>query len=160
MKYVDASAVLRVLFSEAGLTVPLVDGDRVVSSHLAQVETFRAVDRERLLGNIDDVQTATKRQELGNILAVLDLAPIDGTVIGHAKSSFAVNVRAGHGRVRLCGTRARQAVQGAAARLSIRTSCATSRRPSCCLRTSRGWTRCPEPCSRRHAPTPTSSHHR
>jgi predicted nucleic acid-binding protein len=94
VKYVDASAVLRVLFGEPGPEVPLITGDRVVSSQLVEVETFRAVDRARLLGNLDDVQTAAKRKELGDFLALLDLAPIDGTVIQRAKSSFAVNVRA------------------------------------------------------------------
>lgn len=94
MKYVDASAVLRVLFSEPGPSGPLAAGDRVVSSQLVEVETFRAVDRERLLGNLDDTQTVTKRKELADLLAMLDLAPIDNLVIARAKSSFAVNVRA------------------------------------------------------------------
>src|SRR2546427_5617254 len=94
VKYVDASAVLRVLFSEPGLTVPLGAGDRLVSSQLVEVETFRAVDRERLLGNLDDVQTATKRKELSELLAMLDLAPIDRDAIDRARSPFAVNVRA------------------------------------------------------------------
>jgi predicted nucleic acid-binding protein len=94
VKYVDASAVLRVVFSEPGPEVPLVAGDRVVSSQVVEVEAFRAVDRERLLGNLDDTQTATKRKELTDLLAMLDLAPVDGTVIDRAKGSFAVNVRA------------------------------------------------------------------
>lgn len=94
MRYVDASAVLRVLFAEPGPRVPLAPDDRVVSSRLVEVEAFRAVDRERLLGNLDDAQTATKRKELADLLAMLDLAPVDGAVIDRAKSSFAVNVRA------------------------------------------------------------------
>jgi predicted nucleic acid-binding protein len=94
VKYVDASAVLRVLFSEPGPSVPLAAGERVVSSHLVQVEAFRAVDRERLLGNLDDSETAVKRKELADVLAMLDLAPVDGIVIDRAKSPFAVNVRA------------------------------------------------------------------
>jgi uncharacterized protein len=94
MKYVDASAVLRVLFSEAGPAVPLRAGDRVVSSALIEVETYRAVDRERLLGGLDDIQTAIKRRELGDLLARLDVAPVDRAVIDRAKGSFAVNVRA------------------------------------------------------------------
>lgn len=94
MKYVDASALLRVLFSEPGLTIPLVSGDRVLSSQLIEVEAFRAVDRERLLGSLDDAQTAVKRKELGELLAMLDLVPIDTMVIERARSSFAVNVRA------------------------------------------------------------------
>lgn len=94
MKYVDASAVLRVLFTEPGPAVPLADGDRVVSSALVQVEAFRAVDRERLIGGLDDAQAAIKRKELADLLAMLDLAAIDEPVIGRAKGAFAINVRA------------------------------------------------------------------
>jgi predicted nucleic acid-binding protein len=94
VKYVDASAVLRVLFADAGPSIPLGGGDRLVSSQLVQVETFRAVDRERLVGGLDDTQTATKRKELGDLLARLDLAAIDDEVIARATSAFAINVRA------------------------------------------------------------------
>jgi predicted nucleic acid-binding protein len=94
MKYVDASAVLRVVFAEPGPVVPLTAGDRIVSSRLVEVESFRAIDRERLLGTLDDRETAIKRRELTDVLAMLDLMPIDGAVIDRAKGSFAVNVRA------------------------------------------------------------------
>ena len=94
MKYVDASAVLRVLFVEPGPSVPLVAGEHVVSSQLIEVEAFRAVDRERLLGGLSDAETAIKRKELTELLAMTDLAPVDGAVIDRAKSSFAVNLRA------------------------------------------------------------------
>ena len=94
MKYVDASAVLRVLFVEPGPAVSLAAGEHVVSSQLIQIEAFRAVDRERLLGNLSDAETATKRKELTELLAMTDLAPVDGRVIDSAKSSFAVNLRA------------------------------------------------------------------
>ena len=94
MKYVDASAVLRLLFAEPGASVPLTDGDRVVSSRLVEVETFRAVDRLRLLGQLDNRETAAKRKELADLVAMLDLAPVDDMVIDRAKGSFAVNLRA------------------------------------------------------------------
>ena len=94
MKYVDASAVLRILFSESGSKVPLAGNDRVVSSQLVEIEAFRAVDRERLLGNLDDAETASKRKELADLLAMLDLAAIDAEIVDRAKSPFAVNVRA------------------------------------------------------------------
>ena len=74
--------------------MPVADGDRIVSSHLVEVETFRAVDRERLMGRLDDTEAATKRKELTELLAMLDLATIDATVIARAKSAFAINVRA------------------------------------------------------------------
>jgi hypothetical protein len=92
--YVDASAILRVLFGEAGPAVPLGSGARVVSSAIVEVEAFRAVDRERLIGALDDVQTALKRKELGDLLAILDLASVDRTVIDQARGSFAINIRA------------------------------------------------------------------
>ena len=95
MKYVDASAVLRIVFSESGSNkVPLGGPDRVVSSQLVEIEAFRAVDRERLLGNLDDAETASKRKELTDLLAMLDLASIDAAVVDRAKSPFAVTVRA------------------------------------------------------------------
>jgi hypothetical protein len=94
MKYVDASVVLRILLREPGPTVPLVVGDRLVSSQLIEIEVFRAVDRLRLLGALDDVTTAVKRKELTDLLARLHLAPIDRHVITRAKAAFAVNVRA------------------------------------------------------------------
>jgi uncharacterized protein len=94
VKYVDASAVLRIVFAEPGPSVPLTARDRVVSSQLVEVETARAIDRERLLGHLDDTQTALKRRDLAATLAMLDLAPVDDAVIERAKGSFAINVRA------------------------------------------------------------------
>jgi predicted nucleic acid-binding protein len=85
--------VLRVLFGEPGPTVALAGG-AIISSRLVEIETFRAIDRERLLGTLDDERTAIKRKELTDLLAMLDLVPIDDPVIERAKSSFAVNVRA------------------------------------------------------------------
>lgn len=93
MKYVDASAVLRLLFDEPGPAVRLAAGDVAASSELLEVEAFRAIDRERLLGRMDDRQTAVKRKELADVVARLDLLPIDRAVIDRARSSFAVNVR-------------------------------------------------------------------
>lgn len=94
MKYLDTSAILRILFSEAGPKAALTKSDRAVSSELLEVEAFRAIDRARLVGDLNDHQTAVKRKELTDLVSMLDLAPIDRTVIDRAKSSFAVNVRA------------------------------------------------------------------
>jgi predicted nucleic acid-binding protein len=83
-----------VLFAEPGPAMPLTAGDRVVASHIVEVEAYRAVDRARLVGHLDDVETALKRKELTDLIAMLDLVPVDDTVIERAKSPFAVNVRA------------------------------------------------------------------
>jgi predicted nucleic acid-binding protein len=94
MKYVDASALLRALFQEEGPTVPLASGDRIVSSRLVEIETFRAIDRARLVGSLTDLETALKRKDLIEVLDRLDLAPIDDEVIRRARDPFGVNVRA------------------------------------------------------------------
>lgn len=94
MKYIDASALLRLLFGQPGPTLKLRAGDLVSSSRVIEVETYRAVDRERLLGNLDDAQTAQKRKELADLLVLVDLMPVDDRVIERARSSFPVNVRA------------------------------------------------------------------
>jgi uncharacterized protein len=94
MKYVDASAILRILFREPGPCVPLEPGMRIASSRLAEVETYRAVDRERLLGHLDDRTAAAKRKELGDVLSRIDVVAIDDAVITRARDPFAVNVRA------------------------------------------------------------------
>ena len=94
MKYVDASALLRLLFREPGQAVPLQVGDTLVSSALVEVEAFRAIDRVRLLGQLDDRDTAMKLKELTDVLVRLDLVPVDRAVIDRARDPFAVNVRA------------------------------------------------------------------
>lgn len=82
------------LFREPGTAVPLVGGEVVVSSHIVEVETFRAVDRARLAGSMDDPETAAKRKELTDLLRLIDLAAVDERVIEKAKGSFAVSLRA------------------------------------------------------------------
>jgi predicted nucleic acid-binding protein len=94
VKYVDASALLRIVFSEPGPRVAIIGSNRIVSSHIVEIEAFRAVDRERLLGHLDDLETATKRKELTDLITRLDLAAIDAPVIRRAASPFGVNVRA------------------------------------------------------------------
>ncbi len=93
MTYLDASALLRVLFDEPGPKVPLERDAALVSSEIVEVEAFRAIDRARLAGEIDDRETAMKRKELTEIVARLDLVRIDRPVIDRAKLSFGVNLR-------------------------------------------------------------------
>ena len=94
MRYADASALLRVLFAEPGPRMSWDPSERVVSSQVVEVECYRALERARLVGALDDGLTAVKQKELGDLLAMIDLAPVDGLVIEGAKRSFSVNVRA------------------------------------------------------------------
>jgi len=94
VRYVDASVVLEMLFPAGREVLPRDEEGRVVSSELVEVEGFRAIDRARLAGDLDDADAARKRKELTDTLTLLDLAPIDRRVIALASSSFGVNVRA------------------------------------------------------------------
>ena len=94
MIYLDASALLRVLFDEPGPRVPLGPGAVAFSSRLIEVESHRAVDRARLLRRLSDGQTARKKRELEQAFAMLALVPVDDAVLDLAKVSFPVNVRA------------------------------------------------------------------
>jgi predicted nucleic acid-binding protein len=93
IQYVDASAVLRILFREPGPAVPLGE-HHVVSSQIVGVEAFRAIDRERLLGHLDDLETSRKRKELSDVLTMIDLVAVDDEVIDGARGSFSVVLRA------------------------------------------------------------------
>ena len=92
--YADASALLRVLFNEPGSRAPLEKGGVAVTSRIAEIETFRAVDRARLQGHLTDMQTARKLSELAGLLSRLHLVPVSDDIIALARQPFAVNVRA------------------------------------------------------------------
>jgi len=66
----------------------------VVSSRTLEVEAFRAVDRLRLLGSLDDPAVALKQAELTQLLSRIDLLAVDHRVIERARSLFAVNLMA------------------------------------------------------------------
>ncbi len=92
--YVDASALLRVLFGEPGERVPLRRGVIALSSKILEVECFRALDRVRLEGHLKDRESAQKTKELITVLAKFHLIAVSEEVIALARSNFPVNVRA------------------------------------------------------------------
>ena len=93
-RYVDASVVLRILFSEPGPRAPLTRKAVAVSSELIQVECFRALDHARLGGHLDDLQMARKSKELFGLLANLHLFPVSAEVVERARATFPIKVRA------------------------------------------------------------------
>lgn len=93
MRYADASVLLRILFAEPGTRLPLDPGVNLVSSRVVEVEIFRAIERERLLGHLGDREAAIKRKEAIETLAMLDLVVLDDPVMDRARTPFGVNVR-------------------------------------------------------------------
>ena len=59
--YLDASVILRRLLQQPGPTLELGPTDETISSSLAQVECFRALDRLRLLGAMDEIAQVRSR---------------------------------------------------------------------------------------------------
>lgn len=91
--YVDASVLLRLLFSEPGPRAPLGRKTIAVSSELVGVETLRALDHARLGGHLDDLQMAKKSRELFVLLGNLHLFPISDEVLELARATFPIRVR-------------------------------------------------------------------
>lgn len=92
--YVDASAVLRLLFGEAGEKIAISQNRSYYSSQIVEVETFRALDRLRILEQLLDEETAAKNSELRNLLSALEIVPLSQEIVTHARSSFPIPVRA------------------------------------------------------------------
>jgi hypothetical protein len=92
--YLDSSCVLRILFGERGARAPLGKNVVAVSSRLAEVECFRALDRARLTGALNDAETAKKTRELEGILSRAHLVPLSDDVVSLARATFPVSVRA------------------------------------------------------------------
>lgn len=102
--YADASAVLRVLFAEPGIRMPLRKGIVVASSRLIEVETHRALDRARLLSLLDDAQTAVKSKELRGFLARMHLVPLSDEVVSLAREASGLDFWTHDGRQALAAT--------------------------------------------------------
>jgi predicted nucleic acid-binding protein len=92
--YLDASALLRVLFGEPGRVPRLRACEAIYSSRLAEVETFRALDRARLLSRLTELEVARKSKELSDLLEAVSLVSVSDEVIALARAPFPVAVRA------------------------------------------------------------------
>lgn len=93
--YVDTSAILRLLFGSPGVKAPLIRSVST-SSALVEVEAYRVVDRARLSGQLNDLETARKHRELRSLLDRLHLFPVADEVIEAARAAFSVPVSALH----------------------------------------------------------------
>lgn len=91
--YLDASAVLRILFDEPGLRVPRNRAE-VFSSQIVRVETFRAVERAQLSGRIDPALRVRKTKELTDLLTAISMVPLSEEIVSSASHPFGIPVRA------------------------------------------------------------------
>jgi predicted nucleic acid-binding protein len=92
--YLDSSALLRLLYS--GPDAAPIDDAVATSSTLVEVETHRAIERNRFTGRIDDLDLARKRGELDDLLRKVHLFPVSEEVIARARAPAPIAVIAVH----------------------------------------------------------------
>jgi hypothetical protein len=86
--YVDASVVLRIQLGEPRPLAIWSELDRAISSRLVHAECLRALDRIRLRDGLDDPSYAARRAALLEILAGIDMVPLDDAIIERAGDPF------------------------------------------------------------------------
>ncbi|MGH8563106.1 MAG: hypothetical protein ACREXW_03100 [Gammaproteobacteria bacterium] len=84
--YVDASVLLRVALRQPDALSEWRHIDQGVSSALVQTESLRTLDRLRLRAKLGDAEAASWRATILALIASLELAEIDGVVLGGGTS--------------------------------------------------------------------------
>lgn len=82
--YIDSSVLLRLALRQANALAEWHQIDRAISSVLIRVESLRALDRFRLRAGLSDLELATRRAAVLQLLSSLDLVEIDVTVLDRA----------------------------------------------------------------------------
>lgn len=91
--YLETSVLLKKLFRQEGAIKDWSRWEFVVTSELTEVESFRAVDRLRLTGRIDDVAVATLSTQIRSVLARVSLIELGRDVLKRAAQPFPTVVR-------------------------------------------------------------------
>lgn len=79
--YVDASVFLRVAFRQRGSLPGWRDIRSAVASVLAPVECYRALDRFRLMDQLDDAEIAARRDVVQSFFSAVQLVAITDAVL-------------------------------------------------------------------------------
>ena len=85
--YLDASAIMRIILDEPADPAPHRTAESLVSSCVAEVETFRTLDRVRFAGRVTDIEAARKNSELTHLLRDLHLLPVSPLIIALARGT-------------------------------------------------------------------------
>jgi predicted nucleic acid-binding protein len=90
--YVDASVLLRVAFRQADALPEWRHIQQGVSSALVMTESLRTLDRLRVRANLLDVEVASRRATILQLVASLDLVEIDAAVLDRAAQPMPTEV--------------------------------------------------------------------
>jgi predicted nucleic acid-binding protein len=86
--YVDSSVVLRIVLGEPGALPVWRRIRRAISSQLVGLECLRTIDRARIRLVLDDAEVAERRASVREVLAGIDMVPIDSAVLERAADPF------------------------------------------------------------------------
>jgi len=90
--YLDASALLSVLYRIPGATPFELRDPVLTSSELVRIELALALDRRRRARDFDSVTAAALRRDCDRLLGALHLFPVSDEVLEHASQPFALDV--------------------------------------------------------------------
>lgn len=82
--YVDSSVLLRLALGQLNALPEWRQIDRGVSSALISTESLRTLDRVRIRANLSDIEVATRRATILNLIDSLELIEVDSTVLDRA----------------------------------------------------------------------------
>ena len=82
--YVDSSVLLRLALGQPNALAEWRQIDRGVSSALILTESLRTLDRVRIRAGLSDVEVASRRATIINIINSLELIEIDSIVLDRA----------------------------------------------------------------------------
>ena len=82
--YVDASVLLRVALRQPDALPDWRHIEQGVASALVMTESLRTLDRLRLRANLPDVEVASRRATILQLIASLELVEIDAVVLDRA----------------------------------------------------------------------------
>ena len=86
--YLDSSVVLRRVFDEPGAIRVWSQWEQVMASELLQVEGFRAIDRLRVVNELQDAKVADLMDSFRQHLNGIDAIAIDAAVLRRAAAPF------------------------------------------------------------------------
>lgn len=82
--YVDSSVLLRLTLGQANALPQWRQVDRGVSSALIMTESLRTLDRVRLGANLTDLEVATRRATILDLIHSIEIIEIDSAVLDRA----------------------------------------------------------------------------
>lgn len=92
--YVDSSVILRHALNEPGPQFDWASAEETISSSLAEVECFRALDRARLDRALDEVAHARSREMIFRLLGTCDLIEPAHSILERASMPLPMSLQA------------------------------------------------------------------